>query len=73
MAELQTIDEMRAAYDGDWVLIVDCEHDEAGWVVRGRVAAHSPKRADIYRQMSKYRTSAIRYLGKIPDDLIYAL
>ena len=70
MAELQTIDEMRAAYDGDWVLIVDCEHDETGWIVRGRVVAHSLNRDDVHDELSRHDTCAIRYFGKVSANLI---
>ena len=73
MAELQTIDEMRAAYDGEWVLIVDCEYDEGGRLVRGRVAAHGPRKSDAHREMVHYSSGAIRYFGEVPADIIYIL
>ncbi len=73
MAELQTIDEMRAAYDGDWVLIVDCEYDEKGRLVRGRVAAHGPKKADAHKEMVHYSGGAVEFFGKVPEDIIYIL
>ncbi len=73
MAELQTIDEMRAAYDGDWVIIVDCHHDESGKLVSGRVAAHSQKKSEAYREIPRHKSGAIRYFGEIPADLYYML
>ena len=64
MPAVQTIDEMGEAYRGEWALVVDCENDESGWLVRGRVVAHSPDRADIYAEMANHpEGGAIEYLG----------
>ena len=73
MAELQTIEEIRAAHDGEWVAVVDCEYDESGKLVRGRVAVHSSKRSDVYRQLPANTSGAIECFGKVPDDIIYML
>ena len=76
MAELQTIDEMRAAYDGEWVIIVDCEHDERGRLVRGRVVAHSRSKREVHKRMldlPRGTSGATRYLGEVPADLHFAL
>ena len=63
-AEIQTIDEMREAYKGEWAIVVDCEHNEAGWVLRGRVAVHSPDRDVVYDAMADYPGGgAIEYFG----------
>lgn len=73
MAELQTIDEMRVAYDGEWVLIVDCEYGANGRLMRGRVAAHGPKKSDVHREMVHYSSGAIENFCKVPDDVVYIL
>ncbi len=74
MADIQTIDEMREAHRGEWAIIVDCEDDEYGRLVRGRVVAHSPDRNDIYEEMVNHpEGGAIRYLGQIPADVNYML
>ncbi len=73
MAELQTIDELRAAYDGEWALIVDCEFDDDGLLARGRVAAHRPERDELSEEMARYDSGAIRFFGKVPADLYYML
>lgn len=74
MADIQTIDEMKEAYKDEWAIIVDCEDDEDGWLVRGRVVVHSPDRDDIYREMANHpEGGAIRYLGEVPADLSFAL
>ena len=75
MAKTQIIEEMREAYKDEWVFIVDCEYDEAGWVVRGRVAAHSPKRDDVHKAMLEHpaESGAIRCFRKVPADLKFML
>ena len=74
MADIQTIDEMMETYRGQWAIIVDCEDDEYGRLVRGRVVAHSRDRDDIYRGMANHpEGGAIRYLGKVPADINYML
>ena len=75
MVELQTIGAMRAAYDGEWVLIVDCEY-EGNVLVRGRVAAHSPSKREVYEEFPKLprtRHGATMYFGKVPDDIVVML
>ena len=72
MPELQTIDEMREAYKDEWALVVDCEHDESGFVLRGRVVAHSSDRDDIYRDLANHPEGvAIEYFGD--DDPVIML
>ena len=64
----QTLDEIRAAYPREWVLIVDCEFDEEGNLVAGTVAAHSKRRDDVYREIPRYRGGAVEFFGDIPSD-----
>ena len=67
------IETQRAAYPDEWVLIVDCERDESRKVVRGRVAAHSARRSDVYKQIPRHTGGAIRYFGEVPADVCYML
>ena len=71
----QTIEEIRAAYRREWVLIVDWEDDELGRLVAGKVIAHSPHRRDVDAKLaeSKQRRFAIRYTGPVPDDYLAVL
>ncbi len=74
MAEKQTVEEMREAYDGEWAIVVDCEYDEARRLVRGRVAEHSPRKRDIYGAIKNHpEGGAIEFFGKIPNDLALML
>ncbi len=74
MPDMQTVDEMRETYRDEWVLIVDCELDESGWLARGRVVVHSPDRDDIYREIDNHpEGGGIRYFGEVPADQIVIL
>ncbi len=74
MEKVLTLEEMREAYKGEWAIVVDCERDEAGWVVRGRVAEHSPRRSDVYKAIANHpEGGAIRYFGEVPTDVVYML
>ena len=71
----QTIEEIRAAYPREWVLIVDCEEDESAQLVAGRVLAHSPHRRDVYVKLAEYKGKdcALEYTGPVPKDQAYLL
>ncbi len=74
MGNVLTLEEMRAAYKDEWAIVVDCEYDEAGWLVRGRVAEHSVRRSDVYKAMSDHpEGGAVEYFGKIPEDVTIIL
>lgn len=68
----QTLKEIRAAYPREWVLIVECEFDEAERLVGGRVLVHSPHRRDVYARLAELRDErhcAVEYTGPVPEDL----
>ena len=71
----QTLEEIRAAYPREWVLMVDCEYDDSRRLVAATVLAHSPHRKDIYIKQSEcdYDHCAIEYTGPFPEDLRVAL
>ena len=74
MDEVQTLEEMRAACPDEWVRIVDCERDESGSLVRGRLVAHSPRRSDVHKEMLNHpEGGAVRYFGQVPADLSFML
>lgn len=66
----RTVQEIRAAYEREWVLIVDCEFDESGRLVAGDVLVHSPHRSDIYARMAecRHKHCAVEYTGPFPRD-----
>ena len=66
----QTLEEIRAAYRREWVLIVDCEYDELRQLVAGTVIAHSPHRRDVYAKLveCEHDHCAFEYTGPVPED-----
>ncbi len=72
MIDKMTIEEMRKTYEDEYVLIVDWEDDDSGWIARGRVVAHSRDRDDVYREMeARDESCAVEYLGD--DDPVIML
>ena len=67
----QTMEEIRAAYPREWVLIADYEEDESGGVISGTVIAHSPHKKDVYIKMGEFNEHprlAAQYTGPFPKD-----
>jgi hypothetical protein len=69
--KIMTIEEIRACYPQEWVIIAAPESDSDFNVRRGKVLAHSPERELIDRALMEYaqvQSLAIEYTGSIPDD-----
>jgi hypothetical protein len=75
MQDLLTIDEMKARYAPEWVLIGDPQTDELQRVRAGRVLFDSPDREAVYRKAVELRPGnfAFRYLGEQPEDMAFLL
>ena len=70
MSELMTWQEIEEAFDSEWVLIEDPDLTSAQEVIRGRVVFHGPDKEDLYSILEELRPScsAIRFVGRLPDD-----
>ena len=70
MAQVMSIEEIKARFDSEWVLIEDAETTELFEVKRGRVLCHSKDRDEVYRKAMELRPkhSAILYTGKVPEE-----
>lgn len=75
MDEILSIDEIKARFAPDWVLIGDPQTDEAQRLRGGRVLFHSPDREEVYRRAIELRPGhfAFRYLGEVPEDMAFVL
>jgi len=73
--EILTIDEMKARYAPDWVLIGDPVVDEGQRLLAGRVLFHSPDREAIYARMDELPGDrfGVRFLGERPKDMVFVL
>jgi hypothetical protein len=60
-------------YDGQWVYLVDCEQDEFGSVVSGRVVLHNENRDNVIRRLKEFEDvvtlTSFRYAGRIPEGV----
>lgn len=70
-----TVEEIRAQFEGEWVLLEDPQTDDALEVVRGKVLHHSKDRDEVYREAVARRPqrSAILYTGQMPEDTAIVL
>jgi hypothetical protein len=73
----KTIEQIHEDYDGNWVFIVNCQKDEYGSLVGGKVVLHSPKKMDVLDAMERFKytdgLTSFRYAGKIPEGIVYVL
>ncbi len=75
MEKEMTVEDMRAQFDGEWVLIGDPQTNEALDVVRGKVLHHGKDRDEVYREAVARRPkrSAILYTGQMPENTAIVL
>ncbi len=75
MDQVMTIEEIRARYDSEWILITDPETNVALEVLRGTVIHHSHDRDEVYRKavLLRPKRSAVVYTGEIPEDTAVVL
>lgn len=71
----QSIEEMRAAFDSEWLLIANPEVDEDMNVIRGEVVFRSKDRDEVYDQAIRLqlKRSATLYTGTIPHGTAVVL
>ncbi len=75
MDEVLTMDEIKARYAPDWVLIADPETDDMQRVLRGRVVCHGPDDEELLRKATELKLDhiAVRFLGEWPEDVVVVL
>jgi hypothetical protein len=75
MSVIMTFEEIKLNYDGEWVLIAYSETDKNLQVIKGEVIAHSVNKEEIYQALesAQDRPLAIKYMGKVPEDIAFIL
>ena len=75
MSEVLTMDELKARYPDEHLLLVDYETNEFGQVIGGRVLCHSKDAEEMWRQGIALRPkrSAHVFTRTTPDETIYIL
>jgi len=69
-----TMDEIKARFDSEWVLLDDPVTEE-NLIKGGRLLFHSKDRDEVYRKAleSRLKRSAIFRVGAIPEDTVVVL
>ena len=72
---IQTIKEIEEQYKDEWVLVEVVTSDSNGWVVQGKVLAHSKNKQDTYDAMRDASAKDIAHFFNGPPDpnYVYAL
>ena len=75
MDEQMTVEEMRARFQGEWILIENPQTNEALEVTAGKVIHHGKDRDELYRHavFLRPKRSAILYTGEIPEGTAIVL
>jgi hypothetical protein len=75
MDEVLTLDELKAQYPDEHLLLVDYVDDEFGQVIAGRVLCHSKDLEEMDRQaiLLQPKDTAHVFTGTIPDDIVFVL
>jgi hypothetical protein len=75
MTDMLTVQEMRARFNGEWVLIENPETNQALEVQGGTVLHHSKDRDEVYRQAIALRPArfAVLFTGEMPPDTAVVL
>lgn len=75
MDNIMTVEDMRAQFESEWVLVENPQTNDALEVLKGKILHHSKDRDEVYRKAVALRPkrSAIVYTGEIPEDMEIAL
>lgn len=75
MDNIMTVEDMRARFESEWVLVENPQTNDALEVLKGKILHHSKDRDEVYRKAIALRPkrSAIVYTGEIPEDMEVAL
>ena len=71
-----SIEEIYEKFDGEWIYAIDCEENDVGTILGGKVVSHSRNHDDVMRVMAKYESkdspignvlTHFRYVGELPE------
>ena len=73
MESIELIEIINQKYDGNWIYMIDCEKDDAGTIIRGKVVLSNESRDNVLRRIGEFEDntslSSFRYAGKIPEGV----
>ena len=75
MEEVLTMEEIKARYAPDWVLIAEPQTDEMQRLLGGKVIFHSTDRAALWDKVGELKLDrvAVRFLGEYPEHMVFGL
>jgi hypothetical protein len=75
MNEVLTMDEIKARYPSEHVLVEDPQTNWDHVVLGGRVLAHSADQGEVYCKGLELRPKrfAVVFTGELPEDVVYIL
>ena len=70
-----TVEEMRARFQGEWILVEDPQTNAALEVMQGKVLHHSGDRDEVYRRAVALRPRryAVLFTGRMPENTAIVL
>ena len=67
------LEQIEKEYNGNWVLMVNCQENEYGTVIGGEVMLHDTSMNKVLSNMQFYNdqgfSSYVRYVGTIPEGV----
>jgi len=69
-----SMEEIHKRFDGEWIYAIDCEENDKGSFLGGKVVLHSRNRDDVIRAMGDYEKKVdtltlFRYAGNAPEGI----
>ena len=73
-----SMEEIREKFDGEWIYAIDCEENDVGAILGGKVVSHSQNHDDVMRAMTEHEKKSsslthFRYVGELPDGTVLLL
>ena len=71
MDTVMSLEEIKEAFKGEWVLIEDPAFNSARQVIGGKVICHSKDRAEVNAKMAELTRAhhALKYIGGLPEGM----
>jgi hypothetical protein len=75
MDGILSLEEIESRYPSEWVLIDEPQIGEMSHLLGGRVVFHSSSRDEVDRKAIELRLPyfAVRYLGTMPENMVFVL
>ena len=73
----KTIEQIEKEYDGQWILMVNCQKDKLNSIAGGEVVFHDKSMNEVLSNMKLYKekgfSAYVRYIGVLPEGVALVL